>query len=55
LYTNPKPREDAKVQNEQIKVHASGLLVSGLRIKKIEMSLTYLPTTNNKLNSKDGR
>jgi hypothetical protein len=54
LYINPKPREDAKVQKEWIKVHANGLLVSGLRIKKIKRSLANLPTTN-KLNSRDGR
>jgi len=55
LYTNPKPREDAKLQKERIKVQASGLLVNGLRIKEIERSLAYLPTTNNKLKSGDGR
>jgi hypothetical protein len=55
LYTNPKRKEDAKGQKERIKVQAKGLLISGLRIQKIERSLVYLPTTNNKLKSEDGR
>jgi hypothetical protein len=40
---------------KKIKVQANGLLVSGLRIKEIERSLAYLPTTNNKFKSRDGR